>query len=111
MGSNLTMAGNGAATIPARQPFAGGGKEYSAEEVRQLVASLEEPFDPRRIKWRVTNPSIDRRRGQMTAYANHRAYTDRLNELFTLRGWTRKYVVQTINKVRLRKSREGFVSV
>jgi hypothetical protein len=30
------------------------------------------------------------------AYADPRAYTDRLNALFTVRGWTREYAVQVI---------------
>ena len=29
--------------------------KYCGEQVVQLVAALEEPFDPREIKWRVTN--------------------------------------------------------
>ena len=67
--------------------------------MRQLVAALEEPFDPREIKWRVTNTTADKRRGQMLAYADPRAYTDRLNALFTVRGWTRRYAIETINNV------------
>jgi hypothetical protein len=35
----------------------------------------------------------------MMAYADPQAYTDRLNELFTVRGWTREYSVETINNV------------
>ena len=35
----------------------------------------------------------------MLAYADPRAYTDRLNALFTVRGWTRRYAVETINNV------------
>jgi hypothetical protein len=35
----------------------------------------------------------------MLAYADPRAYTDRLNALFTVRGWTRRYTVETINNV------------
>jgi Rad52/22 family double-strand break repair protein len=38
----------------------------------------------------------------MMAYADPRAYTDRLNGLFTVRGWTREYVVQTITNVERR---------
>jgi len=53
-------------------------------------------FDPSEIKWRVTNTTSDRRRGQVIAYADPRAYTDRLNALFTVRGWTREYGVQVI---------------
>ena len=34
-------------------------------------------------------------RGQVIPYADPRAYTDRLNSLFTPAGWTRKYTVHT----------------
>ena len=82
------------------------GKQYTDEEVRRIVAALEEPFDPREIKWRVTNTTADKRRGQMMAYADPRAYTDRLNELFTVRGWTREYSIETISNVE-RKTGNG----
>jgi hypothetical protein len=71
-------------------------EKYTNEQVRQFVAALEEPFDPCAVKWRVTNTTSDRRRGQVIAYADPRAYTDRLNALFTVRGWTREYAVQVI---------------
>ncbi len=75
---------------------------FTPERVQELVAALEEPFDPSEIKWRVTNtckiggPKGPRDRGQMLAYADPRAYTDRLNDLFTPLGWTRDYNVQTV---------------
>jgi len=47
------------------------------------------------IEWRVVRVSEDRTRGQVLPYADQRAYTDRLNELFTPAGWTRTYKVQT----------------
>jgi len=87
-------------------------EKYSDEQVQRLVAALEEPFDPREIKWRVTNTTADRRRGQVIAYADPRAYTDRLNQLFTVRGWTREYAVQTIQNFE-RKDRangDGIIS-
>jgi hypothetical protein len=100
MGANLAMAASGPGVNPAGwSDNAGGRKQSSDEEVRQLVAALEQPFDPREIKWRVSNTSTDKRRGQMIAYADPRAYTDRLNALFTVGGWTRKYSVQVINNV------------
>jgi len=44
------------------------------------------------IEWRVTNTSKSGSpRGQVMPYADQRAYTDRLNALFTPAGWTRKY--------------------
>ena len=75
---------------------------FTQERVRELVAALEGPFDVAEIKWRVTNTSqIGSRngpqlRGQMLAYADPRAYTDRLNDLFTPSGWTRDYTVQLV---------------
>ena len=81
---------------------------YSEEQLVQLVAALEEPFDPREIKWRVTNTTSDRRRGQVIAYADPRAYTDRLNALFTVRGWTREYSIQVIqNFERMERGNSG----
>src|SRR5579884_3616129 len=108
MESNGFTAGN-VSTVPVLfvpGNDAGSGKEYTDEEVRRIVAALEEPFDPREIKWRVTNTTADKRRGQMMAYADPRAYTDRLNELFTVRGWTREYSIETINNVE-RKTGNG----
>jgi len=87
-------------------------EKYTDEQFRQFVIALEEPFDPREIKWRVTNTTADRRRGQVIAYADPRAYTDRLNTLFTVRGWTREYAVQVIQNFE-RKERgngEGIIS-
>src|SRR5258707_15582211 len=67
------------------------------ERVKQLVAALEVPFDPSQIEWRVTNATNNqqRARGQVVPYADQRAYTDRLNALFTPAGWTRKYTIHT----------------
>jgi len=85
-------------------------EKYNDEQVRQFVIALEEPFDPREIKWRVTNTTADRRRGQVIAYADPRAYTDRLNTLFTVRGWTREYTVQVIQNFE-RKERGNGVGI
>jgi len=82
--------------------FAGVGPLFMPEQLQALVAALSEPFDPAEIKWRVTNTSQvgsrngPRLRGQMLAYADPRAYTDRLNDLFTPSGWTRDYSVQMV---------------
>jgi hypothetical protein len=105
MGTNMAAA-TGPALIPAAVQSAGG-KEYTEDEVRRLVAALEEPFDPQKIKWRVTNTTKDRTRGQVMAYADQRAYTDRLNAIFTVRGWTRKYRVEMINNLERKTSHES----
>jgi hypothetical protein len=68
---------------------------FGAEKIKVLVAQLELPFDPSVIEWRVTNTAKGELRGQVVPYADPRAYTDRLNEMFTPAGWTRKYAVHT----------------
>jgi hypothetical protein len=67
---------------------------FTPEQIQQLLVALNEPFDPEVVEWRVTNTSG--KRGQVVAYADQRAYTDRLNSLFTPAGWTREYAVQTV---------------
>ena len=72
---------------------------FNPDRIKQFVALLEVPFDPLVIEWRVTNTSKGRvngnLRGQVIPYADQRAYTDRLNALFSPAGWTRKYSVHT----------------
>ena len=73
--------------------------QFTREKINQFVAQLEVPFDPLVIEWRVTNTSKGNGnghlRGQVIPYADQRAYTDRLNALFSPAGWTRKYSVHT----------------
>ena len=68
-------------------------------ELDALFTQLAEPFDTNEIKWRVTHTTRDGSRGAVIAYADPRAYTDRLNQLFTPTGWTRTYEVSTISAV------------
>ena len=68
-------------------------------EMDVCFAHLAEPFDPSEIKWRVTHTTKDGSRGAVIAYADPRAYTDRLNQLFTPTGWTRSYEVTTVSSL------------
>ena len=68
-----------------------------------LFTQLAEPFDAAEIKWRVTHTSQDGSRGAVIAFADPRAYTDRLNQLFTPSGWTRNYDVTTVSAVSRQK--------
>src|SRR6266567_3709767 len=71
-----------------------------------LFTQLAEPFDSNEIKWRVTHTTRDGSRGAVVAYADPRAYTDRLNQLFTPTGWTRTYEVSTVSAVtRMKKDK------
>ena len=71
--------------------------QFAREQVKRFVDLLEVPFDGSVIEWRVTNTSKrnGNLRGQVIPYADQRAYTDRLNALFTPAGWTRKYTIHT----------------
>ena len=63
--------------------------KMSPERLQKIRELLNEPFDPGEIKWRVTATSTHQgkhgpqKRGQLVAYADQRAYTDRLNEVFS----------------------------
>ena len=100
---------NGAAQREARNPAAvtgqatadaHGEQQFSLERRKEIKRDLEVPFDPGEIKWRVTATSTQQtqrgpqKRGQVVAYADQRAYTDRLNAIFGEWGWTRNYDVQ-----------------
>jgi len=85
------------ASGPPAPILAPGGLQVAAERVKELVGALEVPFEPSQIEWRVTNTTKNQQpaRGQVVPYADQRAYTDRLNALFTPAGWTRKYAIHT----------------
>src|SRR5579859_6682963 len=68
-------------------------------ELSDLYRQLSEPFDISEIKWRVTHTNRDGSRGAVIAFADPRAYTDRLNQLFTPSGWTRNYDVATVSAI------------
>jgi hypothetical protein len=68
-------------------------------ELDALFWALAEPFDPAEIKWRVTHTNREGTRGAVIAYADPRAYTDRLNQLFTPTGWTRSFEVSTLSAI------------
>jgi hypothetical protein len=93
---NVTVAQAEAAALTRGAPPVAA-LPFTPEEILERLA---EPFDPNEIKWRATNTAVinDRRgrrlRGQVVAYADPRAYTDRLNDIFTPWGWTRDYAVQ-----------------
>lgn len=82
-------------------------KEHkTGEELKVLFMQLAEPFDASEIKWRVTHTNRDGSRGAVVAFADPRAYTDRLNQLFTPTGWTRTYEISTVSSVaRMKKDK------
>ena len=80
-------------------PTQGTNASVARPDVKELLAELEVPFSPEQVQWRVTNTTNDKKRGQVIPYADPRAYTDRLNALFTPRGWTREYKIETMSNL------------
>lgn len=74
-------------------------RKFSREEQRRLFTLLETPFPPTEVKWRVVCRGRRGYRGKVMPFADSRAYTDRLNQLFTPSGWSRSYELQTIANV------------
>src|SRR5215470_4088758 len=70
-------------------------QRFTSDEIKRYTAELEVPFDPRVLEWRITNTNQQKTRGQVVPYADQRAYTDRLNAIFTPAGWTRRYTIHT----------------
>lgn len=97
----MTQANGLAAAMPpvhTMNGLPGVSGSFTPERVQEVLAALGEPFKPESVEWRVTNTTRGKHglRGQVVAYADPRAYTDRLNGLFTPLGWTREYAVQTV---------------
>jgi hypothetical protein len=86
------------ATTSRLQPPDGSSKYASQrltkEELSGVLQGLQVRFDIEQVKWRVTESTDEGTRGLMMPYADPRAYSDRLNDLFPPAGWTRKYTVQ-----------------
>jgi hypothetical protein len=53
------------------------------DQLNQVLEALAIPFDLAVIQWRVTEYREDGKHGLMLPYADPRAYSDRLNDLFT----------------------------
>jgi hypothetical protein len=78
----------------------------NAQTAADALVRLEEPFASKDVKWLVAATSRDGRKGRVTPYADPRAYTDRLNHIFTAGGWTREYSVHTVSPItRMKKDK------
>ena len=72
----------------------------------EALLRLEVPFASNEVKWVVKATSRDGLKGRVVPYADPRAYTDRLNQVFTASGWTRQYTVHTVSPItRMKKDK------
>jgi len=92
---DLVCAGGTQTTAPAPASASSSCQRFTPDEIKRYTAELEVPLDPRVIEWRVTNTNQQKARGRVVPYADQRAYTDRLNAVFTPAGWSRKYTIHT----------------
>ena len=87
---------------------------FSKEEADHLLSALAQPFDRSVIKWVVkatTDGKEGKRRGLVAAYADPRAYSDRLNQLLTPMGWTQEYSMHVVQDFQRKNGgKETFVS-
>lgn len=75
---------------------------YTPKKLKEILARLEEPFDLDVISWKPQVTSYKDPENPVAkgaAYADQRAYSDRLNELFGPNGWTREYAVHVVSGV------------
>jgi hypothetical protein len=92
--STDVRSGTTSQPLPLEGPVAHQNGALPSEELKEALRALAIPFDLAVIQWRVTEWNGDEMRGLMLPYADPRAYSDRLNDLFTPAGWSRKYNVQ-----------------
>ncbi len=70
------------------------------------LVRLEEPFASKDVKWLVAATARDGRTGHVTPYADPRAFTYPLNQIFTASGWMREYSVHTVSPItRMKKDK------
>lgn len=62
------------------------------------MRDLQAPFNLSDIRWRVTNTSKDRKKGQAVAYVSNRAIQTRLDEVFGVNGWRNEFKEWHSNK-------------
>ena len=79
---------------------------FTPEQRKELLARLQVPFPDELVEWRITAESRDGKKGLAVAYANRRAYADRLSAVFGPDGWTDEYFRHTSPTQRIRQ-RDG----
>src|SRR5580704_2443311 len=98
-------SGSPSAASPLETPRDARARSHTKQSLDEVLQALGIPFDLAVIQWRDTEYSDDGTHGLMLPYADPRAYSDRLNDVFTPAGWSRKYAVQASAPVQ--RSRRG----
>lgn len=70
-----------------------------AKRTGEILEALSEPFDPDLIYWKPQAINKAKTSAVAAAYADPRAYSDRLNEVVGANGWSTEYSVTTIGPI------------
>lgn len=73
---------------------------------QQILEALSQPFEPEDVKWLPGSTNKEKTMAQAMAYADPRAYIDRLNTVVGPDAWTKEFRVHTV--VGLDNVKEGW---
>lgn len=71
-------------------------RRLTAVQRAKLIENLCDPFPVSLIRWLVVERSTNGGKGKLLAYADARAYTDRLNDVIGAANWSESYSVSTL---------------
>ncbi len=71
-------------------------RRLTAVQRAKLIENLCDPFPVSLIRWLVVERSTNGSKGKLLAYADARAYTDRLNDVVGTASWSESYSVSTL---------------
>ena len=79
-------------------------------DIKSVLAETGNSVSSRSGQWRITNTAKGRKRGQIVAYADARAYADRLNALFSPKVGRANTKWMTMSNITRMKKGESIVS-
>lgn len=72
-------------------------RRLTADQRAMLIENLCDPFPVSLIRWLVVNRTANGTKGKLLAYADVRAYTDRLNDVVGAASWSESYSVSALD--------------
>ena len=85
------------------------GAPLTEKEALTLMGRLSEPFDPKYIDWKPQVKSRDGKKAMAAAYADVRAYIDRLNQVVGRQNWAHSLDVKMMDYHAFGRNQEGSV--
>lgn len=71
-------------------------RRLTVDQRAKLIENLCDPFPASLIRWLVVDKTTNGSKGKLFAYADARAYTDRLNDVVGATNWSESYSVNTL---------------